>query len=73
MCDNGGDLQDPIVWWHNAGVKSHHHPHDIKESFQTFCDVADDGLDEESETGHHHINQLKRVIFDHVSNSDMKK
>ena len=32
-----------------------------------------DTLEDDTDTGHHHINQLKKVIMEHVANNENRK
>ena len=53
-CDNANS-EDQMIWWHNkaANIKSEDNMDDKEEDF------AD----------HQHLNQLKKIIFDHANSS----
>ena len=70
ICDNGSEMSDQMIWWHS---------HESKESYNSLHGNTDDKynpIQDDTEmnrdSGDHHINQLKKVIFDHVNNQ-MKK
>ena len=69
MCDSGGEMSDQMIWWQNANTqnKDDHEP--------SFDEATSTQEEERADTGHHHLDQLKRVIFDHVSqaSNDMKR
>ena len=70
ICDNGGDMSDQMIWWHNQESKDEYNSHQNNSNEK--YDPLQDDTEMSRDTGDHHINQLKKVIFDHVNNQ-MKK
>ena len=69
VCDSGGEMSDQMIWWQNANTQNR------DEQEASYDEAPNTEEEERPGIGHHHLDQLKRVIFDHVSQAsvDMKR